>query len=146
MIKAVSGAVLNMIDAVYDDKPLILIRDYVFGEARLPSLDNEYKLLDMFAFIKAVSDAVLDMIDAVYHDKHLILIRDYVLGEVRLPSLDNEYKLLDMFEFIKAVSDTLLGTINGAYHDKPWIILLYQSYVPLPFGTDSLIRLERVTV
>ena len=42
-IKAVSDTVFDMINAVYDDKPLI--------------------------FIQAVSDTVFDMINGVYHDK-----------------------------------------------------------------------------
>ena len=53
-IKAISDTVLDMINAVYHDKPLMM-------------------------FIKAVSDFVFDMINAVYHDK-----RGYVSGEVRL--------------------------------------------------------------
>ena len=48
-IKAVSGTVFDMINAVYHDKPLI--------------------------FIKGISHTVLDMINAVYHDKPLIFIR-----------------------------------------------------------------------
>ena len=47
----------------YHDK--FLYQGYVSGEAHLPSLDSEYKLLNTFEFIKAVSETVLDKINAV---------------------------------------------------------------------------------
>ena len=57
-IRAVSGTVLDMINATYYDKPLISI-----------------EAIYTFEFIKAVSDTVLNIINAIYHDKHLIFIR-----------------------------------------------------------------------
>ena len=97
-IKAVSGTVLEIINAVYYEKPLILIRLYVqiyqgcFWHSILHdkcglswqafdiylSPSSEYKLLKTFKFIKAVSDIVFYMINVVYRDKPLILIGLYV--------------------------------------------------------------------
>ena len=63
LIKAVSEIVLDMINVVYRDKPLIIpnYQGYVSAEAGLPSSGSEYKLLNTFAFIKAVL--------AIRHDK-----------------------------------------------------------------------------
>ena len=66
-----SNALFEMINAVYHDKPFAIYRGDVSGEARLPSSDTEYKLLNIFEFIKAVSDTVFDMINAIYLDKPL---------------------------------------------------------------------------
>ena len=74
LIKAVSDTVLDMINVVYQDKPLIFTEGCVSGEACLPSTGSEYKFLDTFEFIKAVSDTVLDMINVAYCDKPLIFI------------------------------------------------------------------------
>ena len=47
---------------------------YILGEDCLPSLGNEYRLLNTFKFVKAVSDIVFDMMNAVCHVKPLIFI------------------------------------------------------------------------
>ena len=65
-----------MINAAYNDKPLISIGD-TFRE-KLVSHHQELNIncYKHFEFIKAVSDTALDMINAAYHDKPLISIGD----------------------------------------------------------------------
>ena len=76
LIKAVSDAVFNVINAVDHYKSLIFIGPTI--REKLVSYHqavNSYKLLKAFELIKAVSDAVFDVINAVYRDKHLDFIR-----------------------------------------------------------------------
>ena len=74
-IEAVSDTVLDTINAVYHDKPLIFIRATFRKKTRIHSSGSEYELLKTFDNIKAASDTVLAMINAAYHDKLLIFIR-----------------------------------------------------------------------
>ena len=67
--------VFNMVNAVYHEKPLIIIgdkfREKLFSHHQAVNMN---KLMNILDFIMAVSDNVLDMINAVYHEKPLVFI------------------------------------------------------------------------
>ena len=87
LIKAVSGTVFDIINAVYHDKHLIFIKtvpDTVFD--MINAVYHNKHLI----FIKAVSGTVFDMINAVYHDKHLIFILFDISQHTHLHALRND--------------------------------------------------------
>ena len=115
-IKAVSGTVFDMINAVYHDMPLIFYRGYVSGEANLPSSGSEYKLLSTFKFIKAVSGTVFDMMNAVYHGNPFIFLSRLPFGTSSTSKID-----YFIFQFIskpccRANQNSSLGILAQSSH------------------------------